>query len=204
VTKEAPFGNLQALDPNKVTNYTLAIRYTASGLPGNPNSDVDLAIQQNAITNYHVKVNADGVPVEAWLVDGAAYLLQDSAVTTLPQGIDTQLFAPAVFLHSTPLPAGSDMARRIGPDSVSGRPATHYHLDAKDAARMAAGDDSFVDGITKETGGLDIWIDDELSIVSKVSGDVSWTNADGSPGAIHYDYLLSDVGSTQPIPAPAH
>lgn len=197
-----PFGNVQVLDPNAVTNYTLAISYGASGMPGNPNATVELNIQQSAPDNYHVRVVTDGIPVESWAVNGTHWLLQESGIVQLPAEIDAELFAPAVFLHNPAIPSGTDSARRIGSFNVDGRPATLYRMDPADAARMVAGDDAFVDGMQNANGSLDIWIDDQANIVLQISGAVAWVNADGSPGGIRYTYLLNSIGSTAPVGPP--
>jgi hypothetical protein len=199
---EQPFGSVQAVDPNTLTNFTLAITYSARGMPGNPDSAIELNVQQNNLDNFHVRVVTDGTPVESWAANGSYYLFQEGGVVQLPPGIDGQLFAPAVFMHSTPLPSGGDSARKIGSEIVNGRAATHYRMGPQDAARMVATDDAFVDGMGAAAGALDIWIDDELDVVLKISGEVAWSNADGSLGAIRYDYLLSEIGVTQPVGPP--
>lgn len=197
-----PFGAVQAIDPNTLTNFTLAITYTATGMPGNANAAVELGVQQNSPSNYHVRAVTDGALLESWAVDGAFYLQQDSGIVKLPAEIDGQLFAPAVFMHATPLPMGGDSARRVGTFVVDGRPATLYRMDPDAAARMVAADDAFVDMMRDATGNLDIWIDDELGIVLQIDGAVAWTNGDGAPGGIRYTYLLSAIGTTPVVAAP--
>lgn len=201
--KETPFGNVQALDPIDLTNFSLTIIYRAVGLPGNPNADIDLAIQQNSPENYHLRVVTDGVPVESWAANGGVFLLQEGGIVQLPPGIDVQLFAPAVFMHSTPLPGANDQARTVGVETIEGRQATHYRMDAADAARLAATDEAFVDGMRDTGGGLDIWVDVEWGIVLRITGAAAWTNADGSPGSVRYDYQLTAIGMTQPVAPPA-
>jgi hypothetical protein len=193
---------VEAIDPNVLTNFTLATSYSANGMPGNPNANVELNVQQNSPTNYHVRVVNDGAPIESWAVNDARYLLQESGIVQLPANIDSQLFAPAVFMHSTPLPGPGDSARRVGSFVVDGRAATLYRMDPQDAARMAASDDAFVDSMRDATGALDVWIDDELQVVLQISGAVAWTNGDGTPGGIRYTYLLSAIGTTPAVTAP--
>lgn len=199
-------GDLEMLDPELLPNFTLAIRIEMSGMPGELEDEdefpvFDLEIQQSALDNYRMLFSSAEMVVEIWSVDGTTYLTEDDGSIVSMPGSDMGFFSPSLFLQTVPPLDAELQARRVGEETVSGRRTTRYEVSAQNYLAMS---DLFEDGMVPEdaSGELVLWVDNELNIPIRYDGDITWTNADGTPGMILMNYLISDIGSTPRVEAP--
>lgn len=195
-------GDVEMLDPEELPNYTLTMRFEMSGIPDEPEDfRLDMEVQQSATDNYHMRVDSDDGVVEIWVVDDVTYLAEgDGEITSIP-GTDMGLFSPSMFLATVP-PLDEELAAtRVGEETVSGRETTRYRIEA---ANYLALSELFAPDATPEDaeGELNVWIDNELNIMIRQEGDVTWTNVDGTTGRFFQDFLISDIGSTPRVEAP--
>jgi hypothetical protein len=194
---------VQPLDPATAPNYSLRVVYAARGIPGVPDTNLELDIQQSQPDTWHVLQVTNGTPVEAWSIAGTVSVRQGGAIVQLPAGFDGGLFSPANMLQTTPVLGGAIEARRIEDGEMAGRPATHYRLDPEDAIRLLAGAGANLDGIRDARGALDIWIGVDQPLLLSAEGEVTWTNPDGASGLMSYRYTLADIGSTPQVTLPS-
>ena len=202
-----PLADVTSIDPNALPNFTLSFTLDSVGMGTDEESagesKISMTVEQNAVDNYHLKIDSDGSVIESWLVDGKQYSdLGDGEVQELPEGTDA-FFTPSTFLQTVPEINDTPGLKKQGEEKVNGRDTTRYHLDGKDAeAFFAASGDDTMAGITDPAGGFDVWIDNELKIQMKAHSDLTWKNSDGTPGSLKYDFEINQIGSTPKVAAP--
>jgi hypothetical protein len=197
------------LDPNQLPNFTLTANYDFQGTSADPESSdgtFAMDIEQSAVDNYHTKIDT-GDPTEAietWRDGDNTWVSYGGEITQMPEGTDPSLYSPASFLNQVPDFEEQLKPTKVGEDNVSGRKTTHYKANAEQFLDlMSESDDTgYLNGATNEDGKVEIWIDKELQIIMKLDVDVTWTNADGTPGKAVETYLISDIGSTDKVAPP--
>ena len=193
------FEDFETLDPEALPNFSLRMSYIATNLAETPQTTVTFQIEQNAVDNYHINMDADGEVLEMWTVGGRSWISESGEVIESPSG---PLFRPSDLLSTTEvLPEELD-AEREGEEEVNGRETTKWVVDAEDYVEMAQEDGSIPSGATDAAGEMAVWIDNELNIMIKSEADVTWTNADGTDGSLLYDYEIYDIGSTDEVQSP--
>lgn len=165
---------------------------------------IETTLEQSEAGVYHMTFQNEGeqaVNAEIWSLGDQAFISQDgSTPIEVPGGIDDQV-SPSSMLMVLPPIESLDMAEEVGQEDVSGRSATHYRLNAEQAAQMLAGEGATV---SDASGELDIWIDEDLGFVLQVTAEnVTWTNEDGTSAAVTIDYMVSDIGETPDVEAPS-
>lgn len=197
-TVETPFINSWAL-PETVTNYTL--EYSAQfDSSGDDDGLVSVQIQQASPESYHLAVATGEEQTEAWRVGEEIYVRgAGGAVVELPGLVDQNLYAPSSFLALVPDLRDVQVATVVSDDEdVAGRSATHYQVDAEQAAafRPTGGQEaSNVDGT------FDVWVDNELGVILQIQVDAGWDVA-SQPESIVMNYLLSSIGTTPEVAPP--
>ena len=196
-----PLGTIVPLDPNVVTNYSLSTEIELRGVPGQSDFVMSLLILQSAPNHYYLKSASGGSGIESWLVDGTTYLTQaDGSVAQLPDGSDTALFSPTLLVQTVPMVSGETVGVDLGVEDVGGRQATHYRIEAEDLFETAPWLPG--DSATEIEGQLEVWIDNELSIIVRQESEVHWENADGKPGSFVGRYEVTHINTTEPVTAP--
>lgn len=165
---------------------------------------IDTTLEQSEPGVYHLAFQNEGeqaVNAEIWSLGDRSFISQNgSTPVEVPGGIDDQV-SPSSMLMVLPPIESLDMAEEVGQEDVSGRSATHYRLNAEQAAQMLAGEGATV---SDADGELDIWIDEDLGFLLQVTGEnVTWTNEDGTSAAVTIDYMVSDIGETPDVEAPS-
>lgn len=198
---EAPIGEVQTLDPEKIPNFSMTASLETTGIGGSGDSTLEYVIQQSSADRFHLKVNGTGTTLEIWKIGDQSFIAQSGGEPApLPEGTDTALFSPTTFLQVIPpIDAGSN-AQDLGAEKIDGRPARHYRLAADDFLKggVFVGEQT----VSNAKGQIDIWIDDEFRTPLRQQGDLTWTNADGSDGRFKIDYQLTQIGSTPEIQPP--
>lgn len=198
---KVPIGTITPLDPDVVMNYSLSTEIELRGVPGQSDFVMSLLILQAAPNRYYLKSTSGGSGIESWLVDGTTYLTQaDGSVAQLPDGSDTALFSPALLVQTAPIVSGETAGVNLGTEDVGGRQTTRYRIEAEDlfaTAPWLPGDNA-----TNIDGQVEVWIDNELSIIMRQVSDVRWENADGTPGSYVGRYEVTNVTTTEPVTAP--
>jgi hypothetical protein len=202
----AALGAVQPLDPATLPNYTLKMTFIGQNLPngatGVSSANISLEIEQNSPDNYHMRLSSDDTHVEASKVDGKNYFSQEGQITEAPADSGIELFTPSMFLQSTPaLPANLGV-QRLGNETLNGRQTIHYRVPSENIGAFLANGDPNAAPLTKPTGTIELWIDQELKILLKASSNASWTNADASAGSLDYTYLIDAIGTTPVVAAP--
>ena len=201
-----PLGDVRQLDPIALPNYTVKMTFDGQNLPastaGAASAKIGLEIEQNSPANYHMRLSSDDTHVEAWKVDGKSYFAQDNQITEVPADSGTELFTPTMFLQSVPELPASLGVQKLGTETISGRAATHYRVPPENLGAFLSNGDAHAAKLTNPTGGLDLWIDQDLNILLKANSDATWTNADNSVGSLVYSYSIDAVGSTPVVTAP--
>jgi hypothetical protein len=197
--------DVQSIDPNALPNFTLVATIDEEGSSEDMTGNVTINIEQSAVDNYHLKFGSADQSLETWLVDGTTYINDGSGVQAAPADASAFGISPTDLLtQDLPDLAKVPGMKKVGSDTVNGRKTTHYHLDGKDLGpAMAAMGDSDMQGVTDGSGNFDIWTDNDLKILIKGDADLTWTNADGTPGKLKYTYEISKIGSTDKVSAPA-
>ncbi len=198
---KVPLGTITPLNPTAVTNYSLSTEIELRGVPGQSDFVMSLLILQSAPNHYYLKSTSGGSGIESWLVDGTTYLTQaDGSVAQLPDGSDTALFSPTLLIQTVPMVSGETVGVDLGVEDVGGRQATHYRIEASDLFETAPWLPG--DSATDTEGQLEVWIDNELSIIVRQESDVRWENADGTSGSFVGRYEVTNINTTEPVTAP--
>jgi hypothetical protein len=108
-------------------------------------------------------------------------------------------FSPALYLQPIQEDQGLRFADEIGQETVNGREATHYRLDAEDYAQGMA---ETGEQITNVTGEGDIWVDNELNILLRAELDIALTDATGTDVETSATWEVTEIGTTQEMSAP--
>jgi hypothetical protein len=198
----AALGEVTPLDPEALPNFTMTMMMDMRGIPDSEDANVEFDVRQSSVENYYVRIDSEGAVLESWLVDGTNYVRQeDGTLVEVPGAVEAGLVSPGMFVSTVPSLEAEVEAYRVGEDEVSGRDTTHYRIPGEELLSMSGflGDNPDISDVEGEA---DVWIDDELNILIKQTADITWTNGDGSDGALQYDYLIDDIGSTARIDAP--
>ena len=198
---KVPVGLITPLNPAVVTNFSLSTEIELLGIPNQADFVMSLVILQAAPNHYYLRSTSGGATLESWLVDGTSYLTQaDGSVAQLPEGSDTALFSPALLVQTVPALSGDTLGVNLGVEDVGGRQATHYQIEGSDLIAS----ESWLPGnnVSDVEGQVDVWIDNESSIVLRQESEVRWENADGSPGSFIGRYEVTNVSTTEPVTAP--
>lgn len=142
----------------------------------------------------------DAIDIEVWSLADATYIAESGGTPVELPGSMASEFAPTNLLVIVPPVETLAVAEEVGQEDVNGRSATQYRVEAEDAAVILAPEGA---EINDAEGDMNIWIDDELGIVLQMTADVTWTNADDTDASVVIDYMVSDVGETDDIEAPA-
>jgi hypothetical protein len=211
-SSDDPLEDVKSIDPNDLPNFTLTFSLDAAGMGTDPDaaaeSKFSMNVEQSAVDNYHLKIvsadpTSEDQTIETWLVDGKQYAdMGTGEVTELPEGTDA-FFTPATFLQQVPEVTDTPSFKKQGEEEVNGRKTTHYRLDGKDIEDFftSTGDET-MKGATDGAGAFDVWIDNDLKIQIKSHSDLTWKNADGTPGFMNYEYEINQIGSTAKVSAP--
>jgi hypothetical protein len=197
-----PFNQVVTPD-TALDNYTL--QYTGTFRPEATDPDISILIEQSSPTAYHIRLNRNdsspGESAEFWVVDGSTYYRSpDGSVFELPGTGDLNLQSPSAYVILVPEVTGVQQARALGEEDLDGRPTIHYEMDAEALQQIG------IDGtqtMTDPEGVIDVWVDIQGGFVSKLTADVTWTNADGQTDVARIDYAVTAIGSTAPIQPPA-
>jgi hypothetical protein len=185
-------------------NFTFRMEGVVTTDPAIGPQDVIVDIQQYAPDNYHFKTEIGGaVGFEVWLIGTTAYVgTPETGVQELPNADSSMLaaFSPAIFLQPIQNDAGLRWADEVGQETVSGREATHYRLDAEAYARGFAESGEEITNVTGEGG--DIWVDNEFDILLKADLDIAFTASDGTPVETQATWEVTGIGSTPEVTAP--
>lgn len=197
-TVQAPFSDAWPL-PESVTNYTL--EYSARFDGGGDGGDlVSVQIQQANPESFHLVIATGEEQTEAWRVGEVIYVRgAGGAVVELPGLVDQNLYAPSSFLALVPDLRGVQVATVVNDnEDVAGRSATHYQVEAEEAAafRPAGGPE-----VTDADGTFDAWVDNELGVLLQFQVEAGW-DVENQPETIVINYLLSNIGTTAEIASP--
>jgi hypothetical protein len=202
----AALGDVHALDPAALPNYTLMMTFNGQNLPdassGVTSANISLEIEQNSPDNYHMRLSSDDTHIEASKVDGKSYFSQGGQITEAPAGSGIELFTPSMFLQSTPELPASLGVQRLGVETLNGRQATHYRVPPENIGLFLANGDPNAAQLKNPKGTIELWVDLDLQILLKASSDASWTNADNSAGKLAYAYAIDAIGTTPVVAAP--
>lgn len=201
-SSDDPLANVKSINPEDLPNFTLAFSYDATNLSGEASTQVAMSIQQSAVDNYYLKFDTAGQVIEEWLVDGTSYANLDGTVQAMPEGTGV-LFEPSTILTQVPLQDTAGLEKQ-GEEKVNGRNTTKYRLEGKNVGEFLAsgGSGGNASDYTNGGGSLDIWVDNDLKIMIKANGDLTWTNPDGTDGEMKYNYEIKEIGSTPAVAAP--
>jgi hypothetical protein len=199
---ETPFGAVKPLDPGALPNFTLTFSFDVVGLAGTSDTRLQLTIEQHAPDNYHLRLVSETTSVESWLVGGTNYFLQNDTIVEVPPGSGTEVFSPSVFLQSVPRIDPTLEAARVGDEMIGDRLTIHYRVNSADVPLLFVPSGSPAPEFSSASGAFDAWIDVELQIMLKAFSDATWTNADGSSGRLHYDYTVTNIGTTPEVGKP--
>ena len=202
---EDPFADLGDLQGD-VPNFTLDFTGSFENVPDDTgevfSADLEMMLTQSEPDVYHLSfmtTGDDAIDVEVWSLADATYIAESGDDPVELPGDMASEFAPTNLLVIVPPVETLAVAEEVGQEDVNGRSATHYRVEAEDAAVILAPEGT---EINDAEGDMDIWIDDELGIVLQMRSDVTWTNADDTDAAVTIDYMISDVGETDDIEAP--
>jgi hypothetical protein len=196
-----PLADVKPIDPEALPNFTMSFTFDLTGLPGQEDTSIGVEAEQSALDNYHMSLMTSGTSLETWLVDGTTYVDQgDGSIVELPEGTDSGMFSPAIFLQEVPPIEPELQAQKIGEEEVSGRNTVHYLITGENYLAQA---DMLSGGTATDVeGDVEVWIDTELNMMIKQLGDITWTNDDSTTGTFQSDMLIFDIGSTQAVEAP--
>ncbi len=161
---------------------------------------IDLMVEQSSVDNYHLVVSGFGLDeqAEVWVVDGSTHVAGPGGLTfELPSIADSVIGSPSDYLIQVPEINTISGATEVGTEEIDGRSTTHYEVDPSEISEFTDGSE-----FNDATGTIDIWIDDELSIVIKMDVDVEWTDQNSDQQRVDYLYTLSNIGSTPDVQAP--
>lgn len=195
-------GELDTLDPELLPNFSLTMNFVSTNLSGVPETTLRMQMEQSDIDNYHFNMDSDGEMLEFWTIGEESWTSIGGEVMESPTG---SLFNPADILTTGDLIPEGLNAQREGTEEVNGRETTKWVVDGADyVAFMNAEAASDATGIemTDGAGEVVVWVDNELNIMLKAEGDVTWSNSDGTDGSLIYDYEIHDIGSTADVTAP--
>jgi hypothetical protein len=203
---EDPLEDLQTLDPEALPNFSMTWSIEFVNMPDSTlDTSIAAQLEQSSVDNYHIRFDSDGEIVETWLVDGTAYSDFGDGITSAPAGQGFEVFTPSTMLTTVPEVEDTPGVEKVGTDTIEGRETTRYHMSGEDFLTQSmedAGGESGFEGATNIGGGIDFWIDNELKIMIKAEGEVTWTNPDGTDGHMTYNVAISDIGSTPEVTAP--
>jgi hypothetical protein len=206
---DSPFedlGDLAADVPNFTMEFNGEFVNVPDDLGETYNTGFEMMLAQSGPDVYHLRLVTTGdevVQVEVWSLPTATYLSEDgSDPIELPPGLAGE-FSPADALMAMPPVELIENAEMVGEDEINGRNATEYRIDAEDAVMIlvAQGQDITV---SNPQGEMTVWIDEELGIILQMDADVTFDNEDGTEGSILIEYVVSDIGDTDDIKAPAN
>lgn len=202
---EDPLADLKPIDPEALPNFTMSFTFDLTGIPAQEDTSISVEAEQSSLENYHMSLSTTGTNLETWLVDGTNYVDQgDGTIVALPEGTDSVLFSPALFLQEVPPIEPELQAERVGEEEVSGRRTIRYVIAGKNYLEQAGQGGEFTGGgpASDVEGQVEVWIDIELNMMIKQLGDITWTNEDGTIGTFLSDMLMFDIGSTEAVEAP--
>lgn len=196
-----PLADVQPIDPEALPNFTMSFTFDLTGIPDQEDSSIGVEIEQSAIDNYHMSAQLTGTGIETWLVDGTNYVDQgDGTIVELPEGTDSGLFSPSIFLQEVPPLEPELQATLEGEEEISGRDTRHYIISGENYLAQA---DMWAGGEASDVEGqVEVWVDIELNMMIKQLADITWTNADSTTGTFMSDLLIYDIGTTGTVEAP--
>lgn len=200
---ESPFSGV-ARPEAVLSNYTLT--YSIDFEEGLPEAgSMEIFVEQHAEDNYHIRAGGEAAEgfeeVEIWVVGDQTYFrTPDGQVTQVPGQMDQTLFSPSAYLILTPDLANVSIATDLGIEEVDGRPARHYRVDPQQLDEAGLLED--VEDYRDPEGAYDVWVDEELGIVLRMTGDASWSDDAGTRYSVMLDYELSNINSTAEIQPP--
>jgi hypothetical protein len=202
-TGDEDIPEIETLDPELLPNFSMTMNFEAANMSGTPQTTVKMQMEQSSVGNYHFVMEADGQPIEVWTVDGKSWTSVGGEVIESPTG---PLFDPADILQTGELIPEGLNAREAGTEEVNGRQATKWVVDGADYVAFM-NEDAKTNGtstgeMTNGQGEVSVWVDNELNIMLKAEGDVTWDNSDGTVGSLVYDYEIHEIGTTADVVAP--
>jgi hypothetical protein len=182
-----------------VSNFTLTHSARFEGEDGQDET-VDLLIVQSSPEMYHLRVSSSGQQTEAWRTGDAIYVLgPGGAIVELPGLVDQNLYAPSSFLFLAPSLDQIAIATVLDERSdVGGREATHYEVDPAEAQAFGPTELETAENVE---GTFDVWVDNELNIILRISADVSW-EISGNQQSMQMEFLISEIGKTPEVQPP--
>jgi hypothetical protein len=206
---DSPFEDLGDLAAD-VPNFTLEFNGQFVNVPDDTgdtySTEFEMMLAQSEPDVYHLRLVTTGdeeVQVEVWSLSTATYLSEDgSDPIELPAGLAGE-FSPAEALMVMPPVDLIQNADEVGEDEINGRTATGYRVDAEDAVMILVAQGQDVTASNPQ-GEMTIWIDEELGIILQMEADVTFENEDGTEGSILIEHVVTDIGDTNDIEAPAN
>lgn len=205
-TGDDPFGDLAELSTD-VPNFTLDFTGMFDNAPDDTGetftADTELMMEQSEEDVYHLSLITTGddeLELEVWSLPDATFVAESgSEPVELPAGTASQMSLADALMIIPPVEA-LEAAEEVGQEDIDGRAATHYQVDAEDAALVL-----LTQGVTvtNPEGDMDIWVDDELDIVVQMTADLTFENEDGSDGSIEMEYMVTEIDDTSDIEAPS-
>lgn len=203
---DAPMGEIGELT-TEVSNFTLNFNGDFDNVPDDTGAyftaTMEMFLQQTSQDIYHLRFVTTGdeaAELEMWSLEDATYIAESGGEPIpLPPGTAGQV-APTDTLMIVPPIGTLENAEEVGEEEVDGRTATHYSVAPEDAATILVSQNVEV---SNPEGEMDVWIDEELDIVLRMTSNVTFENADGSEGAVQIDYEVTDIDATEEIEAPS-
>lgn len=203
---DGPMGGISDLTA-EVSNFTLNFTGDFENVPDDTGAfftaGMEMFLEQTDQETYHLRFVTTGdeaAELEMWSLEDATYIAEAGGEPIpLPAGTAGQV-APTEALMVVPPVETLENAEEVGEDEVDGRTATHYRVDPEEAATILVSQNV---EISNPQGDMDIWIDEELEIVLRMTADITFENTDGSEGAVQTDYEVTSIDETEEIEAPS-
>jgi len=206
-SSDDPLADVQQINPEDLPNFTMTFTFDSQGMTDTTqNGVVSADVEQASPENYHIKFESSGqTAVEVWRVGDTYYSDFGTGITSQPASDGTELFTPTTLVSTVPQIEDMPGVENKGTDRIEGRKTTHYFMNGQDYIQSAIDEgqgSSGLEGATDAAGGIDFWIDNDLKILLKGDGDITWKNADGSDGEFKYNLAITDIGNTAEVTAP--
>jgi hypothetical protein len=196
---------MDMLDADTIPNFSADYSGDVSNFGDSGESSFIMTMRQTATDTYYYKVESTDetgtTSFEVWRVADEMWVGQDGETIAMPA--DAAMPGPSdIFAQYGQSTAELYDARVAGRERVSGRETTKYIVDGEEWVDAYNACSEEGEQLSNGSGSFSVWIDDEWEIAIKTEADLSFTNADGTPGSFTYITLLHDFGSTDPITPP--
>lgn len=195
--------DIETLDPELLPNFSMRMDFDATNYAGSAQTTMVIEMRQSEIGTYYMRMETDGEALEFWTIGDKSWTSVGGQIIESPGG---SMFNPADILATGQVMPEGLNARKDGEEEINGRQTTRWVTDGADYVALM-NEEALAQGtttveMTDGAGEVVVWIDNELDIMIRAEGDVTWTNSDSTEGSLVYQYEIHDIGSTEEITQP--